>query len=120
MSFMENIQKALSQGFDASKEFLEKAGHKAKEMGEKGVLKLEIMQLNSQVEKLCAKLGAQVYLQLDESKDKPVNFELPEVAHIIEAINEAKDIIEGKEELLAKTKDEPSSEEKSEEPSDKS
>ncbi|MEW5818097.1 MAG: hypothetical protein AB1798_22240, partial [Spirochaetota bacterium] len=61
MDFMEKMQKTINQGLSASKELFGKAKEKAKDLGEQGVLKFEIMQLENQAEKLIAKLGSRVY-----------------------------------------------------------
>ena len=64
MSFSERMKDMIDKGLDASRDFAKKAGEKAKELGEKGVLKLEIAQLESRAEKLIAKLGAEVYASM--------------------------------------------------------
>ena len=58
MSFSEKMKEMLDQGVAASKEFAAKAGAKAQDLGERGVLMLEIKQLENQTEKLIGRLGA--------------------------------------------------------------
>ena len=48
MSFSERMKDMIDKGLVASRDFAKKASEKAKELGEKGVLKLEIAQLESQ------------------------------------------------------------------------
>ena len=68
MTFAEKMKDMIDKGVVASRDLAKKASEKAKELGAKGVLKLEIAQLESQAEKLVAKLGAEVYASLVDRK----------------------------------------------------
>jgi len=61
MSFWDRMDGAINKGVSSSKEILGRTKDKAKNLGEKGLLKWEIMQLEKQAEKSFAKLGVQVY-----------------------------------------------------------
>ncbi len=61
MSFWDRMDGAINKGVSSSKEILGRTKDKAKNLGEKGLLKWEIMQLEKQAEKNFAKLGVQVY-----------------------------------------------------------
>ena len=61
MSFWDRMDGAINKGISSSKEALGRAKDKAKDLGEKGLLKWEIIQLEKQAEKSFAKLGVQVY-----------------------------------------------------------
>jgi hypothetical protein len=64
------MRELLDQGAQASKDLLIKAGAKAQDLGERGVLTLEIKQLESQGRKLLERLGNEVYrLLAEEEKD---------------------------------------------------
>jgi len=61
MDLMQKLQEGLNKGLAVSRDLLGKAKDKAQELGEKGVLKVEIMQLEDHAGKLVAKLGPQVF-----------------------------------------------------------
>ncbi len=61
MSFNDKMKQYMQAGVKKSKELLAKAGAKAQELGEVGVLKLEISQLDTQLQKLYSKLGESVF-----------------------------------------------------------
>ena len=61
MSFWDRMDGAINKGVSSSKEILGRTKDKAKNLGEKGLLKWEIMQLEKQAEKSFAKLGVKVY-----------------------------------------------------------
>jgi hypothetical protein len=97
MTFGERMKELLDQGMAASKDFAVKAGAKAQEMGEIGVLVLEIKQLEGKAQKLIARLGAEVYESFAErgadivsKSEAPVSTMLAEIARIKETI-EAKE-----------------------------
>ena len=61
MAFSERMKELFDQGLAASKDFALKAGGKAQELGERGVLMLEIKQLENQAQKLINRLGNEAY-----------------------------------------------------------
>lgn len=79
MAFSDKIKEFVEQSMAVSKDLLNKAGDKAKEWGEMGVLKMEIIQLRSQAQKLTAKLGAQVYETLVEKNQTSVTKDSPAI-----------------------------------------
>ncbi len=102
MNFMERIQDTLNKGLDSSREMFAKAREKAVDLGDKGVLKFEILQLENQAEKLVGKLGAVVYKALTESEDRAVTQDTPEVKELLDEIQEVKRRVAEKEVLLKK------------------
>jgi len=68
MGFMENLQDAVNKGVDVSKDLFSKASEKAKELGDKGILNYEILQLNNQAQNQAAKIGTWVYQKLQIEK----------------------------------------------------
>jgi hypothetical protein len=69
----------------------------AKDLGSKGVLKLEIMQLQSHAEKLIAKLGDEVYMTLVDKNHATVSRDTPSIRDIlkeIEGLREQNDVKE--------------------------
>ncbi len=97
MTFAEKMKDVINKGLAASKDLAGKAGEKAKELGTKGMLKLEILQLRSRVEKLTAKLGIEVYAAFTEKKEAFVNKDSPAIAKILADIEELRAAIEKKE-----------------------
>jgi hypothetical protein len=77
------------------KDMVVKAGVKAQDMGERGVLLVEIKQLEAQVQKLLNRLGAETYLALIED-GLDVSLDTPKIKDTLAEINAAKDRIEQK------------------------
>ncbi|PKL09228.1 MAG: hypothetical protein CVV51_04945 [Spirochaetae bacterium HGW-Spirochaetae-7] len=92
----------VDKGIKASKNIAKQTGDKAQEWGEKGVLKLEVLQLRNQAEKLTARLGAEVYEVLVEKAQKTVGRESPSVKQTIEQIQALELQIKEKEEAFGK------------------
>ena len=86
MSFAERMKDMIDKGLVASRDFAKKAGEKAKELGEKGVLKLEIAQLESRAEKLVAKLGAEVYASMVDRNVATVSRDTAAISSILKEI----------------------------------
>lgn len=97
MTFSEKIKNIVNTGLDTSKDILSKAGEKAQQWGEMGVLKVEIVQLRGQAEKMTARLGAEVYEILVEKGQKTVSRETPAVRDILDKISELEKNVEEKE-----------------------
>lgn len=70
MTFGERMKDMLDQGLAVSKDFAVKAGAKAQELGERGILMLEIKQLEGQAQKLLTRLGNEAYIAFTE-RDLP-------------------------------------------------
>ncbi len=100
MGFWERMEETINQGIRSSKEILGKAREKAKDLGEKGVLKFEIMQLEKQAEKKLARLGARVYEKLEIKNQATVSREI--LKDLLQDILDLKHRIEEKEESLEK------------------
>jgi len=93
MTFSERMKEMLDQGVAASKDFASKAGEKAQELGERGVLMLEIKQLENQAQKLISRLGNETYrifaeqgLSVISADDIPVKGILTELSLVRESI----------------------------------
>ena len=97
MGFKERMQETIGQGLKTSRELFAKAREKAKDLGEKGVLRLELSQLDNQAEKLFAKLGTAAYHVLVEEGHNTVSPNTPEIKEILSEISELRKRIEEKE-----------------------
>lgn len=97
MGFMDRMQETINQGLKTSRELFGKAKEKAKDLGEIGVIKFEIMQLENQAEKLVAQLGSNVYRVLIEEEHNTVSRNTPDIKEVLNQIEDVKQQIEKKE-----------------------
>ena len=97
MTFSERMKEMLDQGLTASKEFAVKAGAKAQDLGERGILMLEIKQLESQAQKLLARMGNEAYIAFTERDQSSINRDTVEIRTILDELAVVKDAIEKKE-----------------------
>ena len=102
MSFLKRMEGIINKGMASSKEVLGKAKGKTKELGEKGALKIKIMQLEKQAEKNCAKLGTKVYEILVKMDKNTVSKSTPDIKSIIQEISQIEKKIDENEALLKK------------------
>jgi len=102
MNLWERMQKVVNQGLESSKEFLDKAKVKAQELGEKGLLKFDIMQLENQVQKCLLQLGSKVFETFVKDNNDKVSKNDQSVSPILKEIMDLQKKIEEKEENLKK------------------
>lgn len=100
MDFMEKLQQSLSRGVSTSRELFGKAKDKARDLGEKGLLHLELQQLERQTEGLVGQLGARVYEELVTKGGMGVSLETQGIKHLVDEIGRVKGQIEEREEAL--------------------
>jgi hypothetical protein len=100
MTFSDRMKELLDQGWTASKELAVKAGAKVQDLGERGILMLEIKQLENQAQKLLGKLGNEVYKAYAECGQTAINIDGPEYKGIMDEISSVKNAIEKKESEL--------------------
>jgi len=97
MTFSERMKELLDQGVAASKDFALKAGAKAQELGEKGILLLEIKQLEGQAQKLIGRLGNEAYKAFAERNQDSVEKSAPEIDALLAEIAKVREALEKKE-----------------------
>ena len=97
MTFSERMQALINKGIEGSKDIAARARDQAQAWGEMGVLKIEILQLRSQAEKLVSRLGAHTYAELVERSKPSVSIEDPVTASILRSVREAEAAIADKE-----------------------
>ena len=100
MTFSERMKDILDQGWAASKEFAIKAGEKAQDLGERGILMWDIKQLESQAQKLLSRLGRETYIAFTEHDQASIERSAVEFKTILEEISLVKEQIEKKENEL--------------------
>ena len=107
MTFGERMKELLEQGAAATKDFAVKAGAKAQDLGERGVLMVEIKQLEGQAQKLISRLGAETYQTLIEKGEPSLSADSDQIKTLLSEIAAIRESIEGKEAELAlrKTKE---------------
>ena len=104
MKFSERMKEILDQGFTVSKEFAIKAGAKAQDLGERGIMKIEIRQLEGQAQKALSRMGNEVYSAFAERDKTSIDRDEPEFKAILEELAKIKEAIEKKEAELKSRK----------------
>jgi len=107
MTFSERMREMLDQGVAVSKELAAKAGAKAQDLGERGVLMVEIKQLESQAQKLIGRLGTEAYQAFTERGDETLSRDNAAVKALLADIAGIRESIERKEGELALRKNKP-------------
>ncbi|MDR2103745.1 MAG: hypothetical protein LBP42_06555 [Treponema sp.] len=90
----EKAQDFGEKSYRASKDFMTKAGAKVQDLGERGVLMLEIKQLESQAQKHIGRLGAEVYHAFVEKGAESVTIDTPAVKTILAEIAALREAVE--------------------------
>jgi hypothetical protein len=101
MTFSERMKAIFEQGLEASKDIAVKAGAKAQDLGEKGVLKFEIMQLEMQAKKWVERLGAEACRVFIEQGQDTLSANDLVIKGMLNEIVATRDAIEQKEAALA-------------------
>jgi len=104
MTFSERMKEVLEQGWTASKDFAMKAGEKAQDLGERGILMWDIKQLENQAQKLISRLGNETYIAFTEHNQTTIERDAIEFRTILEEIAIIKDQIEKKDSDLKNRK----------------
>jgi hypothetical protein len=104
MTFVERMKELLDQGVSVSKDFAVKAGAKAQDFGERGVLMVEIRQLESQAQKLIGRLGAEAYQAFSEKGEGTLSAESSPVKSLLSEIASARESIEKRQTELKSRK----------------
>jgi hypothetical protein len=104
MTFSERMKDLLDQGWAASKEFAVKAGSKAQDLGERGILMLDIKQLEGQAQKLLTRLGNETYIAFTEHNQNTIERDEVVFRTILEELSSIKEQIEKKENELKSRK----------------
>jgi hypothetical protein len=97
MTFSERMMEMLDQGIAVTKDFALKAGAKAQDLGERGVLMVDIKQLEMKAEKLLVRLGNETYVAFAERNQESIGREAPEIAVIMGELALLRDAIDQKE-----------------------
>jgi len=104
MTFSERMRDLLEQGWAASKEFAIKAGAKAQDLGERGILMLDIKQLEGQAQKLLTRLGNETYIAFTERNQNTIDRDNVTFRTILDELSIIREQIEKKENELKSRK----------------
>jgi len=104
MTFSERMKDLLEQGWAVSKDFAVKAGAKAQDLGERGILMLEIKQLEGQAQKLLTRMGNEAYIAFTERGQASIERDAVEFRTTLDELAVLKDAIEKKESELKNRK----------------
>ena len=102
MGFKEKLQSFFQESSKTTHAILAKAGEKAQDLGEKGVLKLDIAQLQGKMKGLFQQLGEEVYRAFRERGSDIVGKDDEGISSLVEEIARCKAEIQQKEEELAR------------------
>ncbi len=107
MTLWTRIEKVMEQGLDASRGVLDKARGGAKDLGEKGVLKFDLIQLERQSAKLMTRLGAEVYDALSKRNQNTVSRNTAGVKELVAELADLERRIKDKEQALEQSREDP-------------
>lgn len=102
MDFMKRMDELIDKGIATSKDLWGKAKDTARDLSQKGILTIEIGQLERQAHSEIARLGSLAYDTLRNRKQPALYPEEVEVARLLGTIQELRARIEEKEEELRK------------------
>ncbi|MFP4377745.1 MAG: hypothetical protein ACLFP4_11945 [Spirochaetales bacterium] len=107
MDFWDRVKNTMDKGLEGSRDILNRVKERTQDLGERGVLRIEIAQLESQAEKLLGQLGARTYEVLVEEGAPSVSTLTPGLSEIFAQIDVVRKQIAEKEAALdlAKRKD---------------
>ena len=97
MTFSERMKELLEQGWDATKDLAVKAGAKAQDLGERGMLMWDIKQLENKAQKLLTRLGNNAFIAFIDRDLASLDRENTEIRSTLDEIIQIKDQIEKKE-----------------------
>jgi uncharacterized phage infection (PIP) family protein YhgE len=98
MSFWDRMEEVVNQGLESSREVIGKAKEKARDLGEKGLLRYEITQIERQAEKKFSQLGAAVYERMVRKDQATVSRDA--LSELLDDIRELKNRLEKLEDDL--------------------
>ena len=100
MGFWERSKQLLSKGVVSTKDIIENAAQKTKELGEKGVARVTITQLERQVENRLAQVGRHVYQILVKEGQQTISKGTDEIKVLLEEVEKLEKEIDEREAIL--------------------
>jgi hypothetical protein len=100
MGLKERFQQSFKKSLDIGKDTFGKALHRARELGEKGVLTVEVRELREREEEFLRKIGEEVYQSIVVSERTSITNKNQKIMGFLEQITQVRlDILEREEEL---------------------
>jgi hypothetical protein len=93
MGFSEQMKEIMQKSFESTKSFLAKAAEKAKEVGEKGIIRYELNELEKEAENKFALIGSEVYSLLIEKKQHTISKNTPEIKDVLEELKKLEELM---------------------------
>lgn len=97
MSFLDKVKGAVDKGVEVSKDAFTKAGSAVQDFGDKSVLRIEIKQLESKIEKSMISLGNKAFESLSADPSVAISLENAEISEIVTQIKSYQKDIEQRE-----------------------
>lgn len=94
------VERAVNQGLKGSRDALDRARSKARELGERGALRLDLLQLERQRARLLEQLGALIHDRLGVQGQATVSRGTPGVKDLMAQIDDLTDRCAAKREAL--------------------
>ena len=94
------VERAVNQGLKGSRDALDRARSKARELGERGALRLDLLQLERQRARLLEQLGALIHDRLGVQGQATVSRGTPGVKDLMAQIDDLADRCAAKREAL--------------------
>ena len=101
MDFWEKMRSGFESGVTSSKELFGKARERARDLGEKGIIRFEILQLENQVEKKVALLGQRTFEILVAEGQESVGRETPGLKGLLDEIEDLREKIQDRRNALS-------------------
>ncbi|MBR5866798.1 MAG: hypothetical protein IKZ04_02695 [Spirochaetaceae bacterium] len=106
MAFLEKMKEYFDKGIEVSKDAITKASGAVQDFGDKSVVKIEIKQLESKLNKEYISLGNQVYNLYLQNKDEPLSYDNAYVSGVLAEITRLTQEIEARKNSLKETEEE--------------
>ena len=106
MDFWTRMRETLDKGLDTSRDLYSRAREKAQDLTDRGILRFEINQLETEAEKLIAKLGSRTFEVLVHEGQNTLSRKTPGVHELIDEIEAVQARVKDKEASLAKLQQE--------------
>ena len=100
MDWRQKFEQSLNQGYDVSRKLFGKAKQRATELGEYGVLSLEVRQLEQKHTDLLTRLGSKVHTLLVDEKRSTVTAKSQGVKELLEELEDVRRELDRKRHLL--------------------
>lgn len=94
MEFFDKMKDFMDKGIEVSKDALQKAGSKVQDLGDKGVTKIETLQLQNKLEKEFSSLGLHVWQVFNQQNETSIEAKDSRIAGILAEIHRLKEELE--------------------------